>query len=90
MQHERELYALWQARHKRDVAAEVAPFLNDNYDGIETSAVRVLARLKTPTAKKVLWQHIKNWQNEQNLPIDIMTLEFHMALSRAQSRDPNI
>ena len=81
-----KLFRLWQMR-KRNVTAEVEPFLRDPDSGIRHSTVRVLGRLKNAQAEQVLAQLLLSLQKQDAPDIGIAKFTVQLALGHIRSRE---
>ncbi len=86
MKRAQQLYQLWQARGKSDVTGQVVPFVKDADTSIRHSAVRVLARLETPEAERILTQLLIENQQERVQESRLSLLTLRLALGRIGSR----
>lgn len=97
-----KLYQVWRERTTRDVATEIAPYLQDEDRLIREDAARALSRLKNKTAERILMQ-VQQQQNakQKGAPNkqevvggdrnsadgQIASPTLKLALGRIQSRD---
>jgi hypothetical protein len=91
-QHRRvEFESIWKARHERDVAAEILPFLSDPAEGLRSRAVHALGHLESTEAEAPLQALLdksakaRGLQYDQVRGVNVNTVR--LALSRIHTRD---